>query len=107
MRKLFILMCLISSSSVFASGAEKFSVVNVGVVRSGNYAFIDISPDQSVSNCTRKNQVRWELTSDADKAILSLAITAQTANKKLLISLTDDDCLGDSPRPNVVYLLSE
>ena len=105
--KYLLLITIFFSSVVFANGTEEFSIVNVGVVRSGNYAFIDITPNQSVSNCTRKNQIRWELNTDSDKAILSLAITGHTTGKKLLISLTDNDCLGDSPRPNVVYLLNK
>jgi len=95
------------SGIVHSTGTQEFAVLNVGAVRSGGYAFIDISPDQSVSDCTRKNQLRWELVTDTDKAILSLAIAAQTTGKKMLISLLDGDCLGDAARPNVVYLLGQ
>jgi len=78
--KYLLLVVTFLSSFAYGSGTQEFSVVNIGVTRLGNYAFIDITPNQTVSNCNRKNQVRWELNTDADKAILSLAITAQTIN---------------------------
>ena len=105
--KYLILAALFIADISFADGTQEFTVVNVGVVRSAGYAFINITPDQSVSNCARKNQLRWELTTDADKAILSLVITAHSTDKKLKIALLDGDCLGDSARPNVVYIMKD
>ena len=103
--KYLLLIATLMTNLAFASGSEEFSVLNIGAAKSGNYVFLDITPNQTVSNCVRKNQIRWELNNDIDKAMLSLAITAQTTGKKLRIAMTDDDCLGDAPRASVIYLL--
>jgi hypothetical protein len=104
MKYLFTVLALLASAAQ-ATGTQDFELLDVSVVRSGGYAFINITPDQNVSDCPRKNQIRWELTTETDKALFSMALTAHTTGQKLRINLVDGDCLGDSARPNFASII--
>ncbi|TDF37390.1 hypothetical protein EYS14_14665 [Alteromonadaceae bacterium M269] len=104
MKYLFAALALMASAAQ-ATGTQDFEVSELGIVRGSGYAFITIAPAQTISDCPRKDMIRWELSTEEDKAIFSMALTAQTTNQKLRVHMVDGDCLGDSGRPNITRLV--
>jgi len=94
------------SFSVLSAGNFTASILEVGVTLNGNYAYINISPAENVSTCAKHTQVRFELDSDAKRSALSLVLAAQMSGKKIRIYFSDDDCLGDSPRPSTITVVN-
>lgn len=67
-------------------------------------AYINLVSPEAYTNCVNHTQVRWPLDSSGAQEALSIALTAQTTNKKLVVYLSQDLCNSGFPVPKYMSL---
>lgn len=99
---LFIFLLCTLSWPALSEGWATVKFVDVGIAKNSQYAYANLEAPETISTCQVHTQLRWELIIESDKALLSIALSSLMADKSVSIHVKDNDCLGDSPRVNVM-----
>lgn len=68
-------------------------------------AYINLVSPETYTNCSNHTQVRWPLNASGAQEAMSIALTAQTTNRKLVVYLGQDRCSSGFPVPAYMSLI--
>ena len=89
----------------FAFEREVFNVKEVGLSNNTNTMFIVTSESASNSTCPAKNYFRMDLNSPYSALVYASAQTAMNNSHQIRIQYTNGECLIDSQRIEVFWVL--
>ncbi len=100
MKKKFtgIILGLTFCGSAISAGSANFNVTSVGCLSRGT-CYVNIQPATNLTTCSKKGQIRFDITLPGSKAQYSAALAALMSGKQINAYLTDT-CINGFPTPD-------